>query len=115
MPPCTIQFTLLQSYKALIAKVASKRYIEEPGSMVHQARIQMRMRSSQAEIQSQVDPMRAFRRIKHAFQKATHLGKKKAEEKLRRSLPRELLRRKTSHPDEFAGLFGTYGVLRVCA
>lgn len=112
MPPFTFQFTLLQSYKALLVKLSPRGYLEEPGVMVHQAKSKIWTGVRPKRFMIGVDPKGAFIRIKDALLRAQHEGRMRAKEKIRKALPPELMQ-KVAPPREFGDMFGKNGVMRV--
>lgn len=112
MPPFTFQFTLLQSYKALLVKLSPRGYLEEPGAMMHQAKSKIWTGVKPRRFMIGVDPKGAFIRIKDAVLRAQNEGRKRASEKIRKALPPELVQ-KVSPPREFGDMFGKNGVVRV--
>lgn len=106
------QSSLMHSYRALLAKVGSKGYLEEPGSMVHHAKAKIWTGVRPRSIDIGVDPKGAFARLRTAVLAAKSEGKRRAEEQLKKALPQTLLRKKAGVPSEFGEMFGENGITR---
>lgn len=122
MPPQVLHPTLLIGYRAFLHKLSTKGVLEEPGTVVQQAKTKFLTNVCYRRVPTDVDPFRAFTRLKGLVLKAKTVGQQKAQEHLQRALGHGRGIRNRVHrevaatgppPPELAELFGTNGILRV--